>query len=167
MNGIGTCLWFDGQAEEAAAFYVAIFKNSRILQTTYYLQEMHRPKGSVLTVSFMLDGQEFLALNGGPEFTFSPAISLVIYCETQAEIDEYWEKLTADGGKEVECGWLTDKFGVSWQIVPRAMLKMLVDPDTAAAQRAFAAMLKMKKLDIALLEQAFAGAQAGGASPAL
>lgn len=157
MNRIGPCLWFDGQAEEAAVFYVSIFKNSRILQTTHYLQEMHRPKGSVLTVSFVLDGQEFLALNGGPEFTFSPAVSFVVYCETQAEIDEYWEKLTADGGKEVECSWLTDKFGVSWQIVPRVMLAMLSDPDTAAAERAFAAMLTMKKLDIAQLKKAFAG----------
>ncbi|MBS1156048.1 MAG: 3-demethylubiquinone-9 3-methyltransferase [Proteobacteria bacterium] len=157
MNRISTCLWFDGQAEEAAAFYVAIFKNSSIVETLYCLQEMHRPKGSVLTVSFVLDGQEFLALNGGPEFTFSPAISFMVNCETQEEIDDYWKKLTADGGKEVECGWLTDKFGVSWQIVPSALLKMLNDPDTAAAERAFAAMLKMKKLDIAQLKQAFAG----------
>lgn len=156
MNRISTCLWFDGQAEEAAAFYVAIFKNSSIVETLYCLQEMHRPKGSVLTVSFVLDGQEFLALNGGPEFTFSPAISFMVNCETQEEIDDYWKKLTADGGKEVECGWLTDKFGVSWQIVPSALLKMLNDPDTAAAERAFAAMLKMKKLDIAQLKQAFA-----------
>ena len=157
MNRISTCLWFDGQVEEAAAFYVAIFKNSSIVETLYCLQEMHRPKGSVLTVSFVLDGQEFLALNGGPEFTFSPAISFMVNCETQEEIDDYWKKLTADGGKEVECGWLTDKFGVSWQIVPSALLKMLNDPDTAAAERAFAAMLKMKKLDIAQLKQAFAG----------
>lgn len=156
MNRISTCLWFDDQAEEAAAFYVSIFKNSSIVETLHSPLEMHRPKGSVLTVSFVLDGQEFMALNGGPQFTFSPAISFMVNCETQEEIDDYWEKLTA-GGQEVECGWLTDKFGVSWQIVPTVLLKMANDADTAAAGRAFSAMLKMKKLNIAQLKQAFAG----------
>ena len=156
MNNIGPCLWFDSQAAEAAAFYTAIFKNSRILQTTYYLEGAPRPAGSVLTVSFVLDGQEFLALNGGPQFTFSPAVSFIAYCDTQAEIDDYWQKLTA-GGMEIECGWLTDKFGVTWQIVPRPLITMLNDPDSAAAQRAFTAMMSMKKIDISLLEQAFKG----------
>ncbi len=157
MNTISPCLWFDSQAEEAATFYVSIFKNSEILQTTYYLEEVHRPKGSVLTVKFVLDGQEFLALNGGPQFTFSPAISFVVNCETQEEIDHYWERLSA-GGEKVQCGWLTDQFGASWQIVPTLLPAMLNAPDTAAAQRVFAAMLQMKKLDIAVLQQAYKGA---------
>lgn len=156
MNNIGPCLWFDSQAQEAAAFYTTIFKNSKILQTTYYLEGAPRPAGSVLTVSFILDGQEFLALNGGPQFTFSPAVSFIAYCDTQAEIDDYWLKLTT-GGMEIECGWLTDKFGVTWQIVPRPLIAMLNDPDTAAAQRVFSAMMTMKKLDISLLEPAFKG----------
>ena len=156
MNNIGPCLWFDNQAEEAAAFYTATFKNSRILQTTHYLEGAPRRAGSVLTVSFVLDGQEFLALNGGPQYTFSPAISFIAYCDTQAEIDDYWKKLTS-GGMEIQCGWLTDKFGVTWQIVPRPLIAMLNDPDSAAAQRAFTAMMPMKKLDISLLEQAFKG----------
>jgi predicted 3-demethylubiquinone-9 3-methyltransferase (glyoxalase superfamily) len=156
MNRIGPCLWFDGRAEEAAAFYVAIFKDSRIVQTTHYLDGAPQPKGSVLTVRFILDGEDFLALNGGPQFTFSPAISLVVYCDSQQEIDDYWAKLSA-GGQEIECGWLTDKFGVSWQIVPRVLLAMIDDADRAAAQRAFWAMTQMKKLDIAGLERAFAG----------
>ncbi len=157
MNTISPCLWFDSHAEEAATFYVSIFKNSEILQTTYYLEEVHRPKGSVLTVKFVLDGQEFLALNGGPQFTFSPAISFVVNCETQEEIDHYWERLSA-GGEKVQCGWLTDQFGASWQIVPTLLPAMLNAPDTAAAQRVFAAMLQMKKLDIAVLQQAYKGA---------
>ncbi len=156
MNRIGTCLWFDGRAEEAAAFYVAIFKNSKIVETAHYLEGTPMPAGSVLTVRFILDGEEFLALNGGPQFAFSPAISLIVYCDSQQEIDDYWEKLSA-GGQEVECGWLTDKFGVSWQVVPRALLTMIKDTDRAAAQRAFSAMMRMKKLDIAGLERAFAG----------
>ena len=156
MNTIGPCLWFDSQAEEAANFYVSVFKNSRILEVTHYPQEVHRPKGSVLTVRFVLDGQEFMALNGGPHFTFTPAVSFVVNCATQAEVDYYWNTLQIDG-KEVECGWLTDRFGLSWQIVPEAMTAMLASPDAAATQRAFAAMLTMKKLDIALLEQAFKG----------
>jgi len=156
MNRMGPCLWFDGRAAEAATFYTGIFRNSKIVDTTHYLDGAPQPKGTVLTVSFILDGEEFLALNGGPEFVFSPAISLVVYCDGQAEIDDYWAKLSA-GGKEVECGWLTDKFGVSWQIVPRAFLTMLNAADKAAAQRAFSAMMQMKKLDIAALERAFKG----------
>ena len=154
MNRISSCLWFDGQAAQAADFYVSIFRNSRIVQTTHYPDDKHRHWGSVLTVKFVLDGSEFLALNGGPQFTFSPAISLVVNCETQAEIDEYWAKLSA-GGAEVECGWVTDKFGVSWQIVPAALPELLGSEDTAATQRVFAALMKMKKLDIRQLEEAF------------
>lgn len=157
IQKIGTCLWFDGRAEEAAVFYTAIFQNSRIVETTHYPENPHRPPGSVMTVSFVLDGQEFLALNGGPEFSFSPAISLVVHCATQQEVDDFWDQLSA-GGSEVECGWLTDKFGVSWQIVPDSLLAMLGDPDRAAVQRAFSAMLTMKKLDMARLEQAFRNA---------
>ncbi|HJV93181.1 MAG TPA: VOC family protein [Azonexus sp.] len=157
MNTIGPCLCFDSQAEEAAAFYMSIFKNSAILETTHYLEEVHRPKGSVLAVKFVLDGQEFLAINGGPQFRFTPAISFVVNCATQEEIDDYWEKLSA-GGQKVQCGWLTDKFGVSWQIVPSFLPSLFNDPDTAAAQRVFAAMLQMQKLDIAALQRAYAKA---------
>ena len=154
MQKIGPCLWFDGKAEEAANSYTSIFKNSRIIDTTRYLEGSHQPEGSVMTVRFVLDGEEFLALNGGPQFTFSPAISFYVICEMQEEVDDLWEKLTA-GGEGVQCGWLKDKFGVSWQIVPRSLMAMLSDADTAASQRAVAAMLQMKKLDISLLERAF------------
>ena len=156
MNKIGPCLWFDSQAEDAANFYVSVFKNARIVEKTHYPQDLYRPKGSVLTVRFVLDGQEFLALNGGPHFTFSPAVSFVVNCETQADVDYYWDTLLV-GGKEVECGWLSDKFGLSWQIVPAALPAMLSSPDGAATQRTFAAMLQMKKLDISVLEKAFRG----------
>lgn len=157
MQKISTCLWFDGQAEEAANFYVSVFKNARIVNTTRYLEGLPRPKGSVMTVRFILDGQEFVALNGGPQFTFSPAISLVVYCETQAEVDGMWEKLVA-GGAENQCGWLQDKYGVSWQIVPNVLIEMLSDVDDVASQRAIAAMLHMKKLDISVLERAYKNA---------
>lgn len=153
MQKVHPCLWFDSQAEEAAAFYVSIFKNSKILEVMRYLEGGYRPAGSVMTVRFVLDGEEFMALNGGPQFTFSPAVCFVVNCETQEEVDRHWEKLSA-GGEEGQCGWLTDKFGVSWQIVPKALLSMLRDTDTAAAQRATAAMLQMKKLDISSLERA-------------
>jgi predicted 3-demethylubiquinone-9 3-methyltransferase (glyoxalase superfamily) len=156
MQNVSTCLWFDSQAAEAADFYVSLFPNSRILETNYYLEGAPRPAGSVLTVRFTLNGTEYLALNGGPVFKFSPAISLMAYCNTQEEIDTLWRKL-CDGGQEVECGWLTDRYGVSWQIVPRAMIEMLNTPDKAASQRAFAAMLKMKKLDITALQRAYKG----------
>ena len=157
MQKVYPCLWFDGEAEEAADFYVSVFKNSRIVNTTRYLEGSPRPPGSVMTVQFVLDGQEFLALNGGPKFTFSPAISFVANCATQAEVDGLWEKLSA-GGEEQQCGWLKDKFGVSWQIVPNALIAMLSATDTAASQRAVAAMLQMKKLDISLLERAYKNA---------
>ncbi len=154
MQKIGPCLWFDGQAEEAANFYVSVFKNSRILDKSYYQEGMHKPAGSVLTIRFILDGETFIGLNGGPGLKFSHAISFVINCDTQAEVDEFWKKLS-EGGAEVECGWVTDKYGVSWQIVPKAFMEMLSKPDQAAAQRALSAMMKMKKLDIAVLQRAY------------
>ncbi len=157
MQTLGTCLWFDDQAEAAAAFYTSVFKNAKILSTTRYPEGSPRPAGTVMTVQFELDGQTFTALNGGPQYPFTPAISFMVNCDTQADIDRLWEQLGA-GGTEVACGWMTDKFGVSWQILPAALLRMMADPDTAASQRTFSAMLQMKKLDIARLEQAFRGA---------
>ena len=154
MQKISPCLWFDQQAEQAANFYVSIFKNSRIVEVARFPEGAPRPAGMVMTVRFILDGQEFLALNGGPEYTFSPAISLVAYCETQRELDAMWEKLSA-GGVEVQCGWLQDKFGVSWQIVPMVLPALMSGKDVAATQRAMAALLQMKKLDIAALERAY------------
>ena len=157
---ITTFLWFDGQAEEAAQHYVSIFKNSRIIDTTRYDEEASkaagRPKGSVMTVEFELAGQPFTALNGGPHFKFTEAISLVVHCENQKEIDHFWEKLSA-GGQEVECGWLKDRYGLSWQVVPDAMLEMLQSKDPEKSRRAMAAMLTMKKLDIAALTKAYEG----------
>ena len=163
---IGVCLWFDDQAEQAADFYVSVFKNARIGAVTRYDDEgakvSGRPKGSVMTVDFELDGQHFVALNGGPVFTFTEAISLVVHCDSQAEVDAFWTKLSA-GGQEVQCGWLKDRFGVSWQIVPRVLPEMLRDKDPDKARRVMAAMLKMKKLDIAALERAYEG-RAGSAA---
>jgi predicted 3-demethylubiquinone-9 3-methyltransferase (glyoxalase superfamily) len=130
MNRIGPCLWFNGQAEQAADFYVAIFKDSHIIETSTYLAGSPSPfpVGSVMTVKFMLDGIEFTALNGGPEFTFTPAISLVVTCRDQAEVDYYWSRLLADGGQESVCGWLTDRFGVSWQVVPALLDELVASP---------------------------------------
>jgi predicted 3-demethylubiquinone-9 3-methyltransferase (glyoxalase superfamily) len=160
VQRISPCLWFDGQGEEAAKHYVAIFPNSRITKVSRYTEagfEIHkRPAGSVMTVEFELDGQRFTALNGGPDFRFNEAISFVVHCDTQDEVDHYWAKLT-DGGAEVECGWLRDRFGVSWQIVPRVFDELMSDPDPAKAARAMSAMLRMKKLDIAALRRAVAG----------
>ena len=157
MQKVSTCLWFDSQAEQAAGFYVSIFKNSRIVGTTHYLEGSMRPAGSVMTVQFTLDGIEFMALNGGPKYMFSPAISLVAYCDTQEEVEHCWQKL-CEGGKEVQCGWLTDKYGVSWQVVPMALIEMLKKSDGAASQRAMNAMLGMKKLDISVLRRAYESA---------
>ena len=159
---IAPCLWFDDRAEEAARFYVGIFKNSRILEISRYSEAGHevhgRPAGSVMTVSFELDGQPFTALNGGPLFTFNEAISFQISCETQAEVDHYWGKLSAGGDPNAQqCGWLKDKFGLSWQVVPTALLQMLTDADSPKSKRAMNAMLQMKKLDIAALERAYVG----------
>jgi predicted 3-demethylubiquinone-9 3-methyltransferase (glyoxalase superfamily) len=158
MQKITTFLWFNDQAEEAANFYVSVFKNSKILNVTHYTEASAkasgRPKGSVMTVNFTLNGQEFTALNGGPEFKFTEAISLVANCETQAEIDDLWAKLT-EGGQEVQCGWLKDKYGVSWQVVPAALGEMMKDKDPAKADRVMQAILQMKKIDIATLKRAY------------
>jgi predicted 3-demethylubiquinone-9 3-methyltransferase (glyoxalase superfamily) len=155
------CLWFDHEAEDAARYYVSIFQNSRILNTARYSsagQEIHRQQpGSVMTVDFEIDGQRLTALNGGPMFTFNEAISLQVLCETQDEIDYYWEKLTAGGDPHAQqCGWLKDKYGVSWQVVPSKLIEMVQDHQSAAAQKAMSAMLGMKKIDIAALEEAVA-----------
>jgi predicted 3-demethylubiquinone-9 3-methyltransferase (glyoxalase superfamily) len=157
MQRFTHCLWFDGRAEEAAEFYVAVFKDSRIVDTARYPEGSPGTPGAVMTVQFILNGERFLALNGGPQYKFTPAISFVANCDTQAEVDDLWQKLT-EGGEEVQCGWLTDRFGVSWQVVPSALGEMLGATDRAAAQRAFSAMLGMKKLDIAALRRAFEGA---------
>jgi predicted 3-demethylubiquinone-9 3-methyltransferase (glyoxalase superfamily) len=156
MQRISTCLWFDNQAEQAVSFYLSLFPNSRVVRTTYYLGGTPVPAGSVLTIQFTLDGTEYLALNGGPAFAFSPAVSMVAYCDTQEDVDRLWASL-GDGGRHGQCGWLTDRFGVSWQVVPRQLLELLATPDRAAAQRAFDAMRGMTKLDIAGLERAYAG----------
>ena len=154
MRKITPFLWFDSQAEEAANLYVSIFKNSRILSVTRYGDAGPLPKGSVMTVSFELDGEPFVALNGGPVFKFTEAISFFVNCESQEEVDHFWEKLSV-GGKESRCGWLKDKFGLSWQIVPTALPRMLQDPDAAKSKRVMEAMLKMSKLDIGLLQRAY------------
>jgi len=154
---ITTFLWFDNNAEEAAKFYVSVFKNSRIITTTRFTDLGPGQKGSVMTVDFELDGQRFTALNGGPTFKFTEAVSLLVHCQSQEEIDYYWEKLTADGGQESQCGWLKDKYGLSWQITPEVLLKFIEDKDPLKVRRAMAAMMQMKKLDIKTLEQAAAG----------
>jgi predicted 3-demethylubiquinone-9 3-methyltransferase (glyoxalase superfamily) len=151
---ITACLWFDTQGEEAATFYASIFRNSRITNVTRYGSAGPRPAGMVMTVEFELDGVPFTALNGGPDFTFNEAISLQVNCDTQSEIDDFWTKLTAGGGEAGPCGWLKDKFGVSWQIVPTILETLVSDPDTERAQRAMKAMLGMGKLDIAELQRA-------------
>lgn len=147
MQKITPFLWFDNQAEEAANFYVSVFKNSSIGKVV-------RKEGKAFTVNFTLDGQEFTCLNGGPHFKFTEAVSFVVQCETQAEVDEYWEKLTAGGGQESMCGWLKDKYGLSWQIVPKALLQLLSDPDAPRAQRITGALMQMKKIDIEKLRRA-------------
>ncbi|MEO8119960.1 MAG: VOC family protein [Rhodoferax sp.] len=154
MQKITPFLWFDNRAEEAMNFYTSIFKNSKVLTVTRYGDAGPGPKGTVMTASFLLDGQEFVALNGGPEYKFTPAISFVVNCESQQEVDDYWEQLGA-GGREDQCAWLQDKFGVSWQIVPTILVKLLSDPDPIKAQRVMAAMMKMKKIDIAALKRAY------------
>jgi predicted 3-demethylubiquinone-9 3-methyltransferase (glyoxalase superfamily) len=150
---ITTFLWFNNNAEEAVNFYVSIFKNSKILNTARYGDIGPGPKGTVMTIAFELDGQEFTALNGGPQFKFTEAISLVVHCQTQEEVDYFWERLS-EGGEKVECGWLKDKFGLSWQIVPDVLLELLHDRDEQKSQRVMKAMMQMKKLDIQQLEQA-------------
>lgn len=155
-DGFTTCLWFDGQAEEAANHYVSIFENSRLGEVVRTTDAGPGPAGSVVTVEFEINGQRFVGLNGGPMFTFSEAVSFQILCDDQAEADHYWEKLT-QGGEESECGWLKDRFGVSWQVVPRRLMEMLRDPDQEKAKRATEAMLTMRKLDLPALEKAYAG----------
>jgi predicted 3-demethylubiquinone-9 3-methyltransferase (glyoxalase superfamily) len=162
IQKITPCLWFDDQAEAAVEFYTAIFRNSRIVSMTRYGEAGHevhgKPAGTVMIVAFELDGQTFTALNGGPSFKFNEAISFQVNCETQEEVDYYWEKLS-DGGDEraQQCGWLKDKYGVSWQVVPTILLEMINDPDSAKSQRAMEAMLQMKRIDIDKLMQAYAG----------
>ena len=157
---INPCLWFDTQAEEAARFYCSVFKNSKITAISRYPeagQEIHhKPAGSVMVVAFELDGLPFTALNGGPNFKFDEAVSFQILCETQADIDDYWSKLT-EGGQEGPCGWLKDKFGLSWQVVPAAIPKMMADPDAKKSARVMNAFMTMKKLDLAAIERAYAG----------
>ena len=155
MQKITPCLWFDTEGEEAARFYTSVFPNSRIADVARYGEAGPREAGTVMAVSFELDGQKFVALNGGPQFTFSEAISFQVSCEDQEEVDFYWDALS-EGGEEGPCGWLKDRFGLSWQIVPTALIRLLGDPDREKAQRVMAAMLQMKKLEIAELEQAAA-----------
>ena len=151
------CLWFDTQGEDAAKFYTSVFPNSRVTAVTRYGEAGPRPAGMALTVEFELDGQAYTALNGGPEFTFSEAISFQVDCKDQDEVDHYWTKLS-EGGEEGPCGWLKDKFGLSWQVVPRALPELLGDPDQEKAQRVMAAMMGMKKIDVAGLQRAYDGA---------
>ena len=150
-------LWFDTQAEDAAKHYVSIFKNSKINSVTRYPEGSPYPAGTVMTVGFELDGQKYTALNGGPHFKFDPAISFVIDCKDQEEVDYYWERLLSGGGVESQCGWLSDKFGLSWQIVPRQLIELTTSPDREKANRVFAAMMKMVKIDVAELERAAKG----------
>jgi predicted 3-demethylubiquinone-9 3-methyltransferase (glyoxalase superfamily) len=154
MQEITPFLWFDGKAEEAANFYVSIFRNSKILSVSRYGDAGPGPKGGVMTAAFELDGQKFVALNGGPQFAFSPAISFMVNCETQQEVDDLWEKLSA-GGKEVQCGWLQDKYGLSWQVVPRVLIELLQDKNPEKKQKVMKAMMQMIKIDIKGLQQAF------------
>ncbi|HEU5303648.1 MAG TPA: VOC family protein [Gemmatimonadales bacterium] len=163
---ITPCLWFDTQAEEAARFYTGIFRNSRIGKISRYTEAGHevhgRPAGSVMTVEFELNGQPFTALNGGPHFTFNEAVSFQIMCNTQEEVDHYWNKLSQGGDPNAQqCGWLKDKYGLSWQVIPTALIEMMSDPDKEKSGRAMEAMLKMKKFDIAELERAYEGETVG------
>lgn len=158
MKNITPCLWFDDKAEEAANFYVSIFKNSKITSVSRYGEGAPRPKGTVMVVMFELDGDKFMALNGGPHFTFSEAISFVVKCATQPEVDHFWDKLSAGGGKPGRCGWLKDKYGLSWQIVPTALEELMTGSDAGRSSRVMQALLKMDKLDIQGLRKAYQGA---------
>jgi predicted 3-demethylubiquinone-9 3-methyltransferase (glyoxalase superfamily) len=163
MQKITPFLWFDGNAEEAAKFYTSIFKNSKVGRILRYDEEVAKvsqsgqPAGSVLTIEFEIEGQKFVALNGGPQFKFNESISFVVNCETQKEVDYFWEKLTADGGEESQCGWLRDKFGVSWQVTPTVLIDMLHDKDAKKSERVMKAMLQMQKIEIEELKQAYVG----------
>ena len=156
MQKITPFLWFDGKAEEAMNFYISIFKNSKVGRVTRYGEAGPGPKGTVMSAMFQLEGQEFMALNGGPQFRFTPAISFFVNCETQQEVDELWEKLI-EGGKKDRCGWLKDKYGLSWQIIPSALGKMLGDKDPEKSKRVMEAMLQMDKIDIQRLQEAYEG----------
>jgi predicted 3-demethylubiquinone-9 3-methyltransferase (glyoxalase superfamily) len=162
MPNITPCLWFDTQAEEAARFYVSVFKNAKMGKVSHYPdtgQETHgKQAGSVMVAEFSIDGQNVVCLNGGPQFKFTEAISLMVPCKDQQEIDYYWEKLTADGGQEGPCGWLKDKYGLSWQVYPEVMLKLMSDPDKAKVARVMDAFMKMKKFDLAEIERVYAAA---------
>jgi predicted 3-demethylubiquinone-9 3-methyltransferase (glyoxalase superfamily) len=153
MRDITTCLWFDTRGEEAARFYTSVFKNSRVGDVTRYPEGAPGPAGSVMTVAFELDGHRFVALNGGPQFTFSEAVSFQVHCEDQQELDYFWETLS-EGGEEGPCGWVKDRFGVSWQVIPVGLEELLLDPDPARVQRATTAMLAMGKLDLAAMRRA-------------
>jgi predicted 3-demethylubiquinone-9 3-methyltransferase (glyoxalase superfamily) len=155
MQKLTPCLWFDTEGEEAATFYTSVFPNSKILEAAHYGSAGPRTEGTVMTVNFELDGQEIIALNGGPNFTFNEAISFEVSCESQEEVDRFWSTLS-EGGEEGPCGWLKDRFGVSWQIVPTRLIELITDPDQEKAQRAMAAMLKMRKIEIDELERAAA-----------
>jgi len=161
MQKITPFLWFDNNAEEAVNFYVSIFKNSKVGKVTRYNEASSkaagRPEGSVMTLEFQLEGQNFVAINAGPHFKFTEAISFVVDCGSQEEVDYFWEKLTADGGQESQCGWLKDKYGLSWQITPRVLIEMIGDKDPQKAQRVMEAMLQMKQIDIATLKRAYEG----------
>jgi predicted 3-demethylubiquinone-9 3-methyltransferase (glyoxalase superfamily) len=154
MQKISPFLWFDSQAEEAANFYVSIFKNSKISKISRYPEGSPGPAGSVMVVNFQIEGQEFIALNGGPHFKFTEAISFTIHCQTQEEVDYFWDKLKAEGGQESQCGWLKDKYGLSWQVTPTILSELLADKDHKKAQQVMKAMLQMKKIDIAALKRA-------------
>jgi predicted 3-demethylubiquinone-9 3-methyltransferase (glyoxalase superfamily) len=158
MGSISTCLWFDGQAQEAAEFYTSVVKNSQITAVVPYGKAGPGPEGTVMIVLFELDGQQFIGLNGGPEFTFSEAVSVHVTCDSQEEIDGLWEALTADGGEEGPCGWLRDKYGLSWQIDSSELHRMILSDNEDGAARATRAMMEMKKLDVAALREAFGGA---------
>ena len=161
MQKITPFLWFDHQAEEAAKFYTSVFKNSKVGRILRYDEATAKaaggPVGSVLTIEFEIEGQKFTALNGGPQFKFNESVSFVVYCQTQAEVDYFWQKLTADGGQESECGWLRDKFGLSWQVTPTVLIEMLHDKDPKKSGRVMNAMMQMKKIDISKLKAAYAG----------
>ena len=158
MSSITPFLWFDGKAEEAARFYASIFPSARILETRHYGEAGPGPEGSVMAVTLELLGQRFIALNGGPQFQFSPAVSFFVECDTEAELDDLWGRLL-EGGKPIQCGWLTDRYGLTWQIVPKRLGAMLQDPDAARAARVMRTMMSMVKLDVAELERAYAGAR--------
>ena len=156
MQKITPFLWFDDNAEEAVNLYTSVFRDSAIMDVSRYAEGSPGPVGSIMSITFKLNGQEFMALNGGPVFTFSPATSFFVNCETQDEVDEYWERLS-EGGEKQNCGWLTDRFGVTWQIVPSVLSQLLNGPDPEGSKRAMEAMLKMKKLDVAALQRAYDG----------